>query len=110
MVQHVICRETELNIERLAYRGNRKILEERGIPVELLPPAENIAAERANLWSLRTIIGKPVRRVTGEDCCDRASKCRAVEFESLSSLRICGCRVADEIYASTIARDIKYRP
>ena len=44
-IQHVVRGESELNIERFANRADREILEERRIPVKLLPPTKDVTSE-----------------------------------------------------------------
>ncbi len=108
-VQHVISRETKLDVESLADCRDRKILEERSIPVKLLPPAKDVAAERANLWRFWSIIREPVRRIAGEDCLHRTSEGAAIELEPLCFLGPGRCWISNQIHAAAVARDVEYR-
>ena len=67
-VQHVVSGEPKLNIERFANCRNWEVLEKRSVPVKLLPAAENIAAQGANIGEVTPIaeIGK-YSRVTSKN-------------------------------------------
>src|ERR1041384_3957832 len=104
VIQHVVSREPELNIERLADRRDWEVLEERRIPVKLLVATEHVATKRTDARRLRTAREKV--RVAWEHFRNRAAKRVAVQLQSLRSLRVSWRRVTDQIDASTIARTV----
>ena len=98
-VQHVVRREPELNIERLANRRNREVFEKRSVPVKLWPATKDIASERSNV---RTAC------ITGEDPRLRAPESRAIQLKALSVLGVTRIRISNQIHAPAIARHVEY--
>ena len=54
-VQHVVSGEPKLNIECFTNCCNWEVLEKRRVPVKLLPAAEKIAAQSANIGKVTSI-------------------------------------------------------
>src|SRR5215213_10592344 len=104
VVQNVKDGNAELECRRLtvgiAHKPERNILEQTGIPIFQEIAAESIASETAEF---RTV------RVVGKNRRDRRAKRRPVELNSLRSLRVGRCRVADYINAPAVDRDIENR-
>src|ERR1043165_776741 len=98
-VQHVVRREPELNIERLANPADREILEERRIPVKLRSPAENVATKRADVRTVRIARKDPRLRTTERS---------AIQFESLVLLSLGRIRIPKQIHATAVARNIEH--
>lgn len=106
VVQHVIRREAKLNIERFTDSADGEVLVQRRIPVKLLPSTEDVAAQRTDFRRRRAI--REGIRIAGEDSRGRTSKRIAIELKPLISLRLSRSRIANEIDAATITRDIEY--
>ncbi len=106
-VQHVVSREAKLNIESFTDRRDGEVFVQRRVPVKLWPASENVPAQRTDLRRRRTT-GESIR-IACKDSRRRTSKRIAIELQALVFLRLRRIRIADEINAPAITRNVEYR-